>query len=210
MSRRCSLTNAITARPPSLHQSYPASLVLCSLPTSLDRLRASRIRIGDAYSTSRNRLAKNQGISLVALKTCHVTRVGLRLRVFDRGLPMRRDRCCLPVCTHLGQGPTVTKFRSLTPFRVGQSVRTFHPRYLSVYASMLDFGGRSPKRSALWSLIPTLQNSILSLWLGATQAGFDSRLSSNHFQYARAPLGSPCLHSLDAMSSMMRDGIRVN
>ena len=36
--------------------------------------------------------------------------------------------------------------------------------YLSVYASTLDFGGGR--------LIPTLQNSILGVWLTLTQAGF--------------------------------------
>ena len=40
---------------------------------------------------------------------------------------------------------------------------TFHPHCLSVYASTLDFGSR---------LIPTLQNSILGVWLTLTQAGF--------------------------------------
>ena len=55
-------------------------------------------------------------------------------------------------------------FRSSISFRVRQPTDTFHPHYLSVYASTLDFGGGR--------LIPTLQNSILGVWLTLTQAGF--------------------------------------
>ena len=54
-------------------------------------------------------------------------------------------------------------FRSSIPFRAGQPVPTFHPHYLSVYASTRHFGEEF--------LIDGLQHSILGLWLGATHAG---------------------------------------
>ena len=53
VSRRCSHTNAITARPPSLHQSYPASSVLCSLRTSQCRLLALPLQLGLTYPRRR-------------------------------------------------------------------------------------------------------------------------------------------------------------
>ena len=77
--------------------------------------------------------------------------------------PKRGRRCCLPVCTNLGQVPIGTKFRGSIPFTAGQLVQSFHPRYLSVYASTWHFGTKP--------LIATLQHSILGPWLTATQAG---------------------------------------
>ena len=74
------------AWPLSLHQSYPASSVLCNLPTSHRRLIASRFRIGFSYSSLDSSKLQNDGISLVALLTKCATRRetlhGLRLRVF--------------------------------------------------------------------------------------------------------------------------------
>jgi hypothetical protein len=50
------------------------------------------------------------------------------------------------------------RFRSSIPFRAGQLIPAFHPRYLSVYAST--------------ALLPVpLQHSILGLWLRVTLAG---------------------------------------
>ena len=80
VSRRCSLAYAITAWPPSLDRHYPASTVLCSLPTSRHRLIVSRIRIEVSYSMVDGSTIKNDGISLVALTTLCVTRMDLRLR----------------------------------------------------------------------------------------------------------------------------------
>ena len=49
--------------------------------------------------------------------------------------------------------------------------RSVHPRVLSVYASTQDFGG-APFATHLSALIPTLQHSILGVWLTLTQAGY--------------------------------------
>jgi hypothetical protein len=85
--------------------------------------------------------------------------MGLRPRVSVSRSPGRDCRCCLPVCTNLGQDPRVTKFRGSIPFTAGQPVQSIHPRYLSVYAST--------------RLLPdALQHSIPGLWLAVTRAGF--------------------------------------
>ena len=83
----------------------------------------------------------------------------------------------------LGRFQQLPSFRSSISFRAGQPVPTFHPHYLSVYASTLNFG---------LHLIATLQHSILSLWLRVTQAGSSparlQTISSPHV----ATLGSSC------------------
>ena len=58
---------------------------------------------------------------------------------------------------------------------------TFHPHYLSVYASTSDFG-RSP-----YTLAETLDTGPLAR---SYPGGIFPRLSSNHFQFARPSIGS--------------------
>jgi hypothetical protein len=149
---------------------YQVSTVLCSDPTSLPPFASLASSTCRAYSSLRTRAA---GISRVALLTSCVTRMGLRPRVSVSRSPGRGCRCCLPVCTNLGQDPRVTKFRGSIPCTAGQPVQSIHPRYLSVYAST--------------RLLPdALQHSIPGLWLAVTRAIFSTRLSTDHFQSARA------------------------
>jgi hypothetical protein len=74
--RRCSHSSAITAWPPSLFQSYPASSVLGSLPTSGRHLFVSLIQIDTTYTSLHNSKRKNVGILGVTLMTGCVTPVG--------------------------------------------------------------------------------------------------------------------------------------
>ena len=85
VSGRCHFQNAMTARPPSLHQNYPASKVLCSLPTSPSPFASLASPACRAYSSTRTRAT---GISLVALLTQCVTRMGQPPRGSDRCLPI--------------------------------------------------------------------------------------------------------------------------
>ena len=90
------------ARPPSLRSRYRASMpqpvrvagpVLCGLRTSQCRLHSSPLRLVRAYSSRRNwssRRSRAAGISLVALLTWCVTRMGLRPRVSDNRSPVTR------------------------------------------------------------------------------------------------------------------------
>ena len=122
---------------------------------------------------------KNDRGSLVVLNASWLTRNGLRLRVFDQHSPGRANRCCLPACRRFGQNPTVTRFRSLMPFRVRQPVDTFIPRYLSVYASTKHFESAADP----YSLAATLDTEPLAK---SYSDGSLTRLYSNHFQYAPA------------------------
>jgi hypothetical protein len=62
----------------------------------------------------------------------------------------------------LGRFQQLQSFGALVPFRVRQSVDTFHPRYLFLPQNR-------EHRASTWLLPDTLQHSILSLWLRATQ-----------------------------------------
>jgi hypothetical protein len=128
-------------------------------------------------------MLKNHGISLVALKTYCVTRTGLRLRVFLHHSPSRNEECCLPVCTHFGQGPTVTIFRSSGTVQ-GSTVS----RYLS---SSLPFCVRF--NVAVTRHAATLDTKPLAK---SYSGGIRTHLFSNHFQYARATHCSPQVNHL--------------
>jgi hypothetical protein len=169
--RRMPGSSRVLVSPPSLHPSYQVSTVLCSDPTSQPPFASLASSTCRAYSSLRTRAA---GISLVALLTSCVTRMGLRPRVSVSRSPCRDCRCCLPVWTYLGQDPRVTKFRGSIPFTAGQPVQSIHPRYLAVYAST--------------RLLPdALQHSIPGLWLAVTRAGFppacQQTISSPHVQH---------------------------
>jgi len=116
--------------------------------------------------------------------------MGVGPRVSLRRSPRRDVECCLPVCTHLGQNPTVTKFRGSIPFRVGQLLPTFHPRFLSVYASTLNFGWATP-------LTPYINAATLDTepLAKSYSGGSLTHLSSNHFQHARG-IALFCSHQL--------------
>ena len=83
----------------------------------------------------------------------------------------------------LGRFQQLPSFRSSISFRAGQPVPTFHPHYLSVYASTLNFGW-SPYINAA-----TLDTEPLAR---SYSGGILPRSSSNHFQYARSTLDSTC------------------
>ena len=80
------------------------------------------------------------------------------------------------------------RFRSAIPFRAGQPVPTFHPRYLSAYASTLDFGETPWGGGYLEPLYQRCKCSILGLGLGATQAGFPPA--------NRQTISSPHVHAM--------------
>ena len=69
-------------------------------------------------------------------------------------------------------------FRSSIPFRAGQRIPTFHPRYLSVYASTQDFDAQAPYTYAAKLDTGPLARSY--------PGGILPRSSSNHFQFARS------------------------
>ena len=121
---------------------------------------------------------KNDGISLVALTTWCVTRMaGLLAALANSAL----QDVAFRYAQTLGRIQQEQRFRSSISFRAGQSVPTFHPRYLSVYAST--------------RLLPdALQHSILSLGLGATQTGVSpascQTISSTHVHVMVLPFYS--------------------
>ena len=96
------------AWPPSLQQSYPASSVLCSPPTSHHRLNTSLFQIGSSYSNHDNSRLKSDRISRVALMTLCVARWenlqglgralepvgGLQREVFIPSCPKATVRAC--------------------------------------------------------------------------------------------------------------------
>jgi hypothetical protein len=129
---------------------------------------------------------KNFRASLVTLTTQCVARMGLRLRVFSERSPLARTKM-LPSGMHTPWAGSNRKpqFRSSIPFRAGRYSLTFHPHYLSVYASTNDFGD-SP-----YTLAATLDTGP-----GASgyPDGIPARSSSNYFQSARASDGSPVLN----------------
>ena len=161
---------------PSLHRHYPASIhsiglrastVLCilrtpccHLPPLLARLvghtRTGMIGLHDA--------SKNFRASLVALTTCCVARMGLRLRVSDHRSPGRGTGVAFRHEHTLGRIRQKQRFRSSIPFRAGE---------LSPYlSSSLPFCVRFNQRLRRNRLIRWLQHSIRGLWLEATPAGF--------------------------------------
>lgn len=70
--------------------------------------------------------------------------------------------------------------------------RSVHPRVLSVYASTLDFRGVPgyPTLCRPYTSAATLDTEPLAR---SYSGGVHTRLSSNHFQFARARHGSPCV-----------------
>jgi len=72
-------------------------------------------------------------------------------------------------------------FRSSIPFRAGRYSLTFHPHYLSVYASTGDFGDTPYTQAATLDTGP-----VASSYPG----GSHTRSSSNYFQSALASHGS--------------------
>ena len=72
-------------------------------------------------------------------------------------------------------------FRSSIPIRAGRYSLTFHPHYLSVYASTNDFGDTP------YTLAATLDTGPVA---SSYPGGIRTRSSSNYFQSARASDGS--------------------
>ena len=187
---------------PSLRRHYPASIhsiglrastVLrilrtpcCHLPPLLARLvghtRTGTIGLRDA--------SKNFRASLVALTTCCVARMGLRLRVSDDRSPWRGHRYCLQACTHPGQDPTGTKISELNTIQGGRAIPL--PFILTTFLCTLQ-----PATSAkpLYTLAATLDTGPLAR---SYPGGIRTRSSSNHFQSARARFGSASVDRLDS------------
>jgi hypothetical protein len=153
-----------------------AGPVLCGLRTSQCRLRSWPLQLVHAYSSRRNwhsRRSRAVGISLVALLTWCVTRMGLRVRAFPRHSPCRDTGCCLPVWTDLGQVPTGTTLSELN---------TVHAWTASpVHSSSLPFCVRFNVPVA--SHAATLDTGPVA---NGYPGGSRSRWSTNHFQFALA------------------------
>jgi len=98
--------------------------------------------------------------------------MGLRLRVSDARSPWRGHRCCLQACTHPGQDPIDTKISELNT--IHSRTATPGPFILASFLCTLQrwTSGERLVTTHFAALIPTLQHSIRSLWLGATPAGF--------------------------------------
>jgi hypothetical protein len=148
------LANRVLASPPSLHQHYPASQVLCSDPTSpppFASLAASACR---AYSFPRA-----VRISLVAAMTGCQTRSGLRPRVSVQHSPVAHCPV-LPSAQPRASARSVSyTISGLNPVHGRDVSSAIRPRLLSVYAST--------------RLLPdALQHSIRGGGLDLTPAGF--------------------------------------
>ncbi len=105
------------------------------------------------------------------------TKVGVRLRVSPRRSPNRDAEYCLPVCTHLGQDPTVKRISELNTIQGGSA-----KPYLS---SSLPFCVRF---NVAFRLVPYSNAATLDTEPPAKSysGGSLTHLSSNHFQNARA------------------------
>jgi len=112
--------------------------------------------------------------------------MGLRLRVSTGSLPRTRP-AMLPssMNTPWAESNRYKDFGAQYHSQPDGHARSVHPRVLSVYASTQDFGG-APFATHLSALIPTLQHSILGVWLTLTQAGYppacQQTISSPHVQ----------------------------
>ena len=142
-SRECPISDSTTAWPPSLHQHYPASLVLCSLRTSHLHLLALPLRLVLAYSQfpGQRPLFPQETWDLTGcLDDVLVSANGPSTPGLPSTLAVTR-RGILPSSVNRPWAESDRKqsFRSSIPFRAGQPVPTFHPHCLSVYASTQDF-----------------------------------------------------------------------
>jgi len=93
-------------------------------------------------------------------------------------------------------------FRSSIPFRAGRYSLTFHPHYLSVYASTGDFGDTPYTQAATLDTGP-----VASSYPG----GSHTRSSSNYFQSALATDGSPisgAYHCISPIVSIVTSAIK--
>ena len=113
--------------------------------------------------------------------------MGVRLRISPRRSPYRDEEYCLPVCTHLGQDPTVTRISELNTIQGGSA-----KPYLS---SSLPFCVRF---NVAFRPMPYNNAATLDTEPPAKSysGGSLTHLSSNHFQYARSshcyPTGNSC------------------
>ena len=154
--------------PASIHSiGLRASTVLCTLRTPcchLPPLLARLVRHTRTGMIGLPDASKNFRASLVALTTCCVARMGLRLRVSDHRSPGRGTGVAFRHEHTLGRIRQIQRFRSSIPFRAGE---------LSPYlSSSLPFCVRFNQRLRRNRLIRWLQHSIPGLWLAATRAGF--------------------------------------
>ena len=195
--RQVPKSTGVLAWPPSLHSHYRASFpqlgrlaatVLCGLPTSHCLLRSSPLRLVRAYSSRRNwssRRSRAVGISLVALLTSCVARMGLRPRASCNRSPVTRPPVLPSSVNKPWAGSESYKFSGLN---------TIHGWTASpVHSSSLPFRVR-------FNVPVTSRAATLDTGPGASgyPGGIRTRWPTSHFQYARS---RPC-----SSAFALRDG----
>ncbi len=156
---------------------------------------ASRFRIGFSYSSHEARGQRMMGFT-GCLENIMCNAKGPSTPGLPSSLACDDEECRLPVCTHLGriqrkQSPQRDNTVELNTVQGRTVCRT-----LFILATFLPVN-----ETLCFNLLftDTLQHSILSLGLRATQVGVAPTCFSNHFQYERASSCSP-----NWISCMMR------